>query len=467
MFTPTEMSAPGSRLAASGSRAVLWLCALGILWAASSPVQAQAANDGSAPPSLWTRDTLGDDWGGLRDALGQQGLRFDLWATGFYQDLLQGAGNDDGGFGGRVDLLINGDTGKLGLWQGGGFHAHLTYRGGDLPGSRGGALFPTHTSGLLPLGGDGEVIVTSLYLSQRFGDATRLMLGKINAIDLIASHPFFGGWGTDRFWHVAFVAPPSGVVPPVIMGGILTHSFAPYALTAMVFDPNDRTNNYSFNRLFGDGVNASLGMSWSGELAGRKSGAGITATYSTAEGTDWSQIGLPPGSQTTTKKGSYNVAVELSHLLVQSAQAPGKGLGVYAKAASADGNPNPIKRSFVTGLAGHAIVPGRPLDYFGVGYFFYDFSDELQDAVAPVRQLQGRAGRRGLLCLRAHALAAPDRQPAMGQSGQRREPVGVAGRLAGARRVLTEPMQNREGPPCSGTRRSRPISHSLLATMIE
>jgi porin len=355
-------------------------------------VQAQAPNDGSAPPSLWTRDTLGGDSSGLRAALGQQGLRFDLWATGFYQDLLQGAGNDEGGFSGRADLMLDGDTGKLGLWQGGGLHAHVTYRGGDLPGSRGGALFPVHTSGLLPLGGKDEVVATSLYLSQRFGDTTRLMLGKVNAIDLLASHPFFGGWGTDRFWHLAFVAPPSGVVPPVIMGGVLTHSFAPYALTVMVFDPNDQTTNYSFNRLFDDGINVSLGLSWSGELAQRKSGAGITATYSTAEGTDWSQIGLPPGSQTSTKQGSYNVAVELSHLLVESAVVGDKGLGVYAKAAVADGNPNPFKRSLVAGMAGHAIVPGRPLDDFGVGYFFYDFSDELQDAVAPVGSFKDEQG---------------------------------------------------------------------------
>jgi len=101
-----------------------------------------------------------------------------------------------------------------------------------------------------------------------------------------------------------------------------------------------------------------------------RSGAGVTATYSTAEGTDYTQIGLPPGSTTTTRKGSYNVAVELSHLLVESAGVPGKGLGLYAKAAIADGNRNPFRRSFVGGLAGHAIVPGRPLDWFGVGYFF-------------------------------------------------------------------------------------------------
>jgi len=375
-----------SRRAAVGT---IWaLRALVLATGLVAPLQAraQATAGGDPPPSLWTRDTLSGEWGGLRGALG-----FDFWATGFYQDMVKGTGKDDGDLSGRVDLMINGDTGKFGLWQGGGLHAHVTYRGGDLPGFRGGALLPVHTSGVLPLDGKDEVVATSLYYSQRFGDA-RLMLGKINALDLPARHPFFGGWGTDRFWNVAFVAPPSGVLPPVIMGGILTYSFAPYSLTAMVFDPNDQTNSYSFNRLFADGVNVSLSLARSGEFAGRKSGAAITATYSTAEGTDWSQIGLPPGSQTTTKEGSYNVAVDISHFLVESARVPGKGLGLYVKAAIADGNPNPVKGSFVGGVAGHAIVPGQPLDYFGVGYFFFNFSDELQNAVAPVGRFDDEQG---------------------------------------------------------------------------
>jgi len=63
---------------------------------------------------------------------------------------------------------------------------------------------------------------------------------------------------------------------------------------------------------------------------------------------------------------------------------PGKGCGLYAKAAIADGKPKPIERSLVGGIAGHAIGLGRALDYFGVGDFYYDFSDELRDAVAPV-----------------------------------------------------------------------------------
>jgi porin len=396
MFTGAQDSAQDACAPKAHSRALRWMRTLGLLLAAASPAQAQAPNEDTPPPSpspsLSTRDTLGGDWGGIRSALGQHGIRFDFWATGFYQDMLEGRDNEDGGFGGRADLLINGDTGKLGLWQGGGLHAHLTYRGGDLPGFRGGALFPVHTSGLLPLGGEDKVVATSLYMSQRFGADTRVMLGKINALDLPASNPFFGGWGTDRFWNTAFVAPPSGLLPPVIMGGILTHSFAPYSFTAMVFDPNDQTTNYSFNRLFADGVNVSLGLGKSGTIAGRRSSGAITLIYSTAQGTDWSSIGLAPGSETTTKEGSYNLTFDFTHLLVESTDSPGKGLGLYIKAAIADGNPNVVKRSIVGGIAGHAIVPGRPLDYFGVGYFYYDFSDQLQSAVAPLVNFQDEQG---------------------------------------------------------------------------
>jgi len=147
MFTLATMRAPKLRPASSGTLLARCALVLATVWFAPCLAQAKAPAGGTLSPSLWTRDTLGGDWGGMRSTLGQQGIRFDFWATGFYQDVLQGAGNDDGDFSGRVDLMINDDTGKLGLWQGGGLHAHVTYRGGDLPGFRGGALFPVHTSG--------------------------------------------------------------------------------------------------------------------------------------------------------------------------------------------------------------------------------------------------------------------------------------------------------------------------------
>lgn len=60
----------------------------------------------------------------------------------------------------------------------------------------------------------------------------------------------------------------------------------------------------------------------------------------------------------------------------------GKGFGIYGRAAIADGNPNPVQSSFVVGFAGHGIVPSRPLDHFGIGYYFYNWSDDLRSATA-------------------------------------------------------------------------------------
>jgi len=40
------------------------------------------------------------------------------------------------------------------------------------------------------------------------------------------------------------VAPPSGVVPAAIMGSVLTHQAGYVGITAMLFDPEDRTGDY-------------------------------------------------------------------------------------------------------------------------------------------------------------------------------------------------------------------------------
>ena len=338
------------------------------------------------------RDTLTGDWGGFRDRLMAKGVSFDLGFSEYYQGMFSGSGDDDFDWGGRADVLVNFDTEKLGLWKGGGLHTHLTYRFGDLPAFRGGALWPVSTGSILPLGEKDRVVASSIYLSQRFGGSTSLLLGKINALDLLANDPFYGGWSNHRFMNLALVAPPSGVVPPVIMGAVLNHRISPYTLNFMLFDSQDRTGDYWPDDLFSDGVNMSLGLSWAGEAFGRPTSVGLSGTYSTEEKLDLSEIALPPDLRTGTKEGSYNISLQGSPLILTSSTNPGRGLGIYGKAAIADGNPNPIRGSFSGGVAGHYIVPGRSRDSFGIGYFYYDLSDELQSAVAPLAAFGNEQG---------------------------------------------------------------------------
>lgn len=70
----------------------------------------------------------------------------------------------------------------------------------------------------------------------------------------------------------------------------------------------------------------------------------------------------------------------------------GQGLGVYGLAALADGNPNAIRGSFAGGLAGHGMMPGRPGDNFGVDYFHYQFSNDLQSSPRPLLGLGNEQG---------------------------------------------------------------------------
>jgi porin len=346
-----------------------------------SAAPADAAKSGGE--SFWTRSHLtGDNW---RSKLRERGVSFELEFTQFYQGLGAGTGSKEFDYGGRLDALINLDTGKLGLWKGGGLHTHLEYRYGWLPAFQDGILLPVNTGQLLPLRSRDTVVASSLYFSQKFGDRVSLLIGKINAVDLLAGDLFFGGWGTQRFMNIAFVAPPSGVVPPTIIGAIATIKTKPVAFTLMVFDPNDRTKTYWPNDLFSDGVNVSLGATHAGTISGRPTTYGLTATYSSKEGVDLNDVLLPPELQVnSTKTGSYNVAFQFTHLLRQNPTNPREGWGLFFKAAIADGNPNPFQRSLVLGLGGKGLISGRSQDSFGLGFYFYDFSNALEDAVDPL-----------------------------------------------------------------------------------
>jgi porin len=327
----------------------------------------------------------------LAKALDIPGVSPRLDLTSFVQGKVSGDGDGSARFTGRADLFVDLSSKGLGLWDGTILRTHTELRYSDTnAGAVGGALWPQNTGAVLPLTGEG-IEVTSIYIVQNLGAKTNLILGKINAVDLLASDPFFGGWGTKRFQNIAFVAPPSGVVPPTIMGAVVAHQAGDVGITVMVFDPEDRSGDYWVDGLFSTGVNASLGATWKGQWGGRDTSIGITLAGSTSRGLDFEDILGPPGTIQGTRKGSYNIALQFGHDLAGSVKGPSH-LGFYAKAAIADGNPNVIQSSIVGGLAGHGLIAGRSRDRWGLGGYFYNFSDVLQDAADPLVEFDDEAG---------------------------------------------------------------------------
>lgn len=327
----------------------------------------------------------------LTTALGVRGVAARLDLVVFAGAQVVGDAPSDARFAGRTDLFVDLSSKGLGLWKGTALRTHTELRASDTNAGRfAGALWPQYAAALLPLTGEG-IEATSLYLAQSLDPQTNLLVGKINALDLLAGDPFFGGWGTRRFQNIVFVAPPSGVVPPVIMGAILTHQAGDVGITAMVFDPRDRTGDYWVDGLFATGVNGSLGAAWKGQWGGRETSVSVTAAGSTSRGLDLEDILGPPGTTKGTRLGSYNIAVQFGHDLAGSVKGRAH-VGIYAKAAIADGNPNTIGASFIGGLAGHGLLKGRARDRWGLGVFYYDFSDVLQDATEPLALFADEAG---------------------------------------------------------------------------
>ena len=332
---------------------------------------------------LLRRSALTGDWWGARTWLDDHGVSLDLRHTSFYQGLASGTGDKGYEYGGKMDALISLDSGKMGLWEGGGLRAHLEYRHGDAAANLGGAIFAVNTALYWPVDTPDELVATSLYFTQKLGDRTSIALGKFNPVDLYASHPFYGGWGIDRFMNIVLAAPPSGLIPVVFMGAVATIETESVNWTIIVADPNDRTNDYFPGDLYSDGVLMAANATRTTMLAGRRTTYGITGLYSTAEGADYSYLGGGVGTIVSTKSGAWNINVQFTHNIQESSEQTNAAWGFYLKAAVADGNPNYVQRSLIVGIGGRALFFRRPQDSFGVGAYYYDLSDTLQDSLDP------------------------------------------------------------------------------------
>jgi len=217
---------------------------------------------------------------------------------------------------------------------------HAEYNFGESANGRGGTLLPVNTALFLPgLNGADAFDLTSVYLAQKFGDSASLMLGKINMVDIAAGKPFMGGAGIDAFQNIAFVAPPSGILPPYIFGGILSIRTAPAGFTFMIYDPNSAVNRSGLEKPFTDGVTFRGSVEIPVVIAGRSGHQGFTAAYSTQDGTDLAGLGdiilPPPGAGTVgIKNDRYYFAYSFDQISISRKRIRRKASGCLVRSVS-------------------------------------------------------------------------------------------------------------------------------------
>ena len=364
-----------------------------IAWLLLAGASARAEEAGD-PDSLAERDALTGDWGGGRTWLKEHGVTIAPRLSQFYQGISSGDGEQGYEYGGKADLRVGLDLGRLGLWDGFSMTVQADFNFGETVNGSAGVLIPPNTALNSPgIDGADAFDVSSLYFGQTFGKRAAVLFGKLNMIEVVAGKPFMGGAGIDSFWNHTFTATPTGTVPPYLLGvlGSVFTERATYRL--WVFDPNSYANRAVSDDGFEDGVSLRTSVDYNVEIAGRSGHQSLTAFYSTKDGTDLSTLGdilipTPDPGTVASKDHRYYFAYGFDQYLYRSPADPEEGCGLFGNFGVSDGNPNGLRWSMYFGIGGTGLIRNGSRDRWGVGWYYDGISDYVKDTL-PIEDEQG------------------------------------------------------------------------------
>lgn len=382
----------------------------------SEAAEMQAGASATSTPNpyegdLLTRRYLTGDWNGRRTKLAESGVTMDFFATQFYQGVTRGGLSQDFEYGGKLDLLPNFDGQKLGLWQGLSANVHLENRFGTTTNSIAGTLLPINAAMSFPFTDDpAGVWLTAFKINQALSEHFVLFAGKINGLDgyalkyspgVATNLPGLGGFQSTGlvFNPIAARGVPysaAGAGAAVIFGEGSTLAFS-------VLDPDERSDR-GMDNLFNNGATLATDMVLRAKPMGLPLILDVGGVYTTANYTSLDRsvyLDLLRQGQLQAALGAGNLPVEndswalyasASQALWQSSTDPSAAWGLFGGLGISDGNPNPIKYYASCGIGGRNMSACRPLDSYGIGYYYLGLSDELKDLTQNVRPLRDEYG---------------------------------------------------------------------------
>ena len=334
---------------------------------------------------IWHRSTLTGDWFGVRNNLAAKGITFDMSLTQVYQGILEGGKDEAWKYGGRGDLTFNLDTQKLGLWPGGFLTVEVEGNFTKSVNGLTGALMPVNTNQIFPMPTGDNLNVPNVSFMQFFSHYAGVVLGKLATITPTSGdmNEFAHGKGDTQFMNTTFNANPVILltVPYSTLGAglIILPTKDPKAaiVSFSVLQTNGKASTIGFDDLH------SNQLTFAGEARLRTDFFGLTghqligATYSNKSYTslDQSLRFFIENRDIEKQDGSWNIYYNFDQYLYEIEKGSGKGVGIFGRFGASDGNPNPMHFFVSFGVGGKAIIPGRPLDRFGIGFYYIDVSN--------------------------------------------------------------------------------------------
>ena len=358
---------------------------------------------------FWSRPRLTGDWGGLRDELGKKGVVFDVDLLLTPQGVATGGRDTGAEFWGNSEYTLNVDTGKLGLWPGGFFRVSALTGFGTSVNQGAGAVVPVNMTALLPRPDVNNTALMNAtfmqFLSPKFG----IVAGKLSTLGGDANdfahdyHATFLNIGLDFNMALA-------LVPFSAYGGGLV--FLPWegsVFSVSVIDPSGSPLNNDISEAFRDGVLVNgegrvtikpfglvghqlVGFIWSNKdrASLQQDPSNLARLLLTTEFPRLADPGrvlrrilerffpqlLVPTQPINRTNNTWTVYYNFDQFLWNPGGDRTRGIGAFFRFGVSDGTANPIKYAYNVGLGGTGVIPGRPLDTFGIGWARTEFSGD-------------------------------------------------------------------------------------------
>jgi porin len=311
----------------------------------------------------------------------EKGIKLDLSLTQIGQGVVTGGKSDDWAYGGRANITANLDTQKLGLWPGGFMTVEFESNWSDSVNGDTGALMPVNTNQLFPVPIGDNVALPQLSFAQFVSPYAGAIVGKLDTLTGDANE-FAHGKGDRQFFNTALsINPVALAVPYSTLGAGLivlpTKDPAAALVQLSVLQAKGKATRSGFDDISSDN------LVFAGEGRVRTDLFGLTGHqlvggfYSNAEYTSIDQrLGfVVENRELVRKRDTWAVYYNFDQFLHEIDREAGRGFGLFGRFGASEGNPNPVRYFVSIGLGGTGAMRSRPLDRFGVGFYYADINN--------------------------------------------------------------------------------------------
>ena len=354
--------------------------------------------------NIWNRSHLTGDWGGMRTEMANDGIQTEVESLAWVGSVVDGGISDDTESGINLTYKLKLDLMRAKILPGALIDMRAEGRYGSNTNRHSGTTQPHFTASLPPvdyeaLRRNADFTITNLSYLQMLSEHFGLLFGKLDLFETGDPNEFAGGRGRTQFQNYNLVfGTPTLLVPASTLGaGALYLPNKHVTLSSMLLRATDCTHTNCFKDLDDAGkiwANVAMFQYRLGDLPG---GTNLTGLYFfDTDFTELPTLAINPGdgkvgAVTSSKDHSYIVVFSFCQYISANGTGEGpldllnkqpdlEGWGIFGRLSFADEDTNPFKTSGSIGVGGRGVIPTRPNDVFGLGYFYNDvYSDSFTD----------------------------------------------------------------------------------------